>query len=137
MKANQTEKLRAVLERLADLDYDDALVRKKLAQLALEAKDYPAAAHWAQEAVYIDVADAEAHANLAAALAAQEKHAEAAADYEFAVGLKPESSEWLLAQAEALVKDKKPEKAREAINRLLKKEPEHAGAKKLLEELPK
>ncbi|MBI3468566.1 MAG: tetratricopeptide repeat protein [Planctomycetes bacterium] len=61
------QKLSGVLAELAEQDSDDFTVRKKLAQLALAAKDYPATVKWANQAIQIDVLDADAHWMLAQA----------------------------------------------------------------------
>jgi len=59
--------LAKVLADLAERDSDDFTVRKKLAQLALAAKEYPAALQWAKQAIQIDVLDADVHWMLAQA----------------------------------------------------------------------
>ena len=56
---------------IAGLDGDNATVRKKLAQLAVEAGDVATAKKWAKEALYIDVRDAELHTIMAQAFAAE------------------------------------------------------------------
>jgi cellulose synthase operon protein C len=59
--------LRGVLERLAGLDADDLLSRKKLATMARAAEDWTAAIRWASEALHIDINDASMHRVLAEA----------------------------------------------------------------------
>ena len=54
-------KLAEVLAQLAVLDADDLPIRKKLAQLALAAGDFAAAARWGREALHIDVMDVDVH----------------------------------------------------------------------------
>jgi tetratricopeptide (TPR) repeat protein len=61
LRANATDKLAPVLAQLAERDADDFLIRKKLAELALAAKDYEAAARWSREALFINVQDAAVH----------------------------------------------------------------------------
>ena len=61
-------KLAETLAQLAALDTDDLTIRKKLAQLALSAEDFPAAVRWAREALHIDVMDVEIHRMLAEAM---------------------------------------------------------------------
>ena len=68
LKLGDDAKLTPILTRLANLDADDALVRKKLALIALNAQDFSAAAKWARQSLYIDVGDVEAHRALAGAL---------------------------------------------------------------------
>lgn len=69
LKSGNTEKLLPVLVRLADEDPDDLNLRKKLAQLYLDAKDYPNAVKYARESLQVDVLDPEVHQLLGDALA--------------------------------------------------------------------
>ncbi len=78
LKSGQDDKLFKVLERLADLDPDDLPMRKKLAQLSLDKKNFDAAVHWAKQCLYIDVQDVEAHRMLAEALSGRNDPAAAA-----------------------------------------------------------
>lgn len=94
LKSGENEKLYAVLEKLAQLDFDDATTRKKLAELALARKDFPAAERWAREVLEIDVMDANIHHTLGSALAAQKKTKEAIEEYEFALRLSPDEADW-------------------------------------------
>ena len=71
LKLNATDRIGRVLEMIAGLDGDNATVRKKLAQLAVEAGDVATAKKWAKEALYIDVRDAELHTIMAQAFAAE------------------------------------------------------------------
>jgi Tfp pilus assembly protein PilF len=70
LKSKQHEKLMPVLARLAEIDADDFTIRKKLAELSIKARDFPAATRWARQAIQIDVKDAEIHGLLADALEA-------------------------------------------------------------------
>ena len=63
-------KLAEVLEQLAALDVDDLPIRKKLTELALTRGHHEQAAHWAREALHIDVMDVDVHRMLAEALTA-------------------------------------------------------------------
>jgi Tfp pilus assembly protein PilF len=87
LESHDDKKLFAALERLAALDPDDLVMRKKLAQLSLKQKDFAAAARWATESLYIDVQDAEAHRMLAEALAGRQEYAAAARERETAAKL--------------------------------------------------
>jgi Flp pilus assembly protein TadD len=60
-------KLATALESLALADPDDAVIRKKLAQMALDRSDFAAARRWATETIHCDVMDADAHRMLAEA----------------------------------------------------------------------
>ncbi len=52
-----------------------------------------------------------------------------------AVELNPDGAKLRLALAGALVKAKRPDEAKAALEALLKRNPDHAGAKKMLESL--
>lgn len=65
IQLNQQDKLKEVLESIARLDGDNAVVRKKLAQMAVERDDLEAAGKWAMEALHVNVMDAEVHDVLA------------------------------------------------------------------------
>lgn len=58
-------KLKGVLESIANLDGDNAVVRRKLAQLADDQGNVVEAGRWAKEALQIDVTDPETHRILA------------------------------------------------------------------------
>jgi len=133
LKSGAEEKLTSVLAKLAESDPDDLPVRKKLAQLAVAAGDWPAAARWTLEGLHIQVMDADLHAWRGDALAGQGNAAGAAGEYAVAVELNPDEARLRLALAAALVKDKRPAEAKAALEELLKRHPDHAGAKKMLE----
>jgi tetratricopeptide (TPR) repeat protein len=86
--ANQP-KLAETLARLAKADADDLPVRKKLAQMALDRKDYPAAEDWARQAMEINVVDGDVHRVLAEALAARHNNPQAVEEAATAVELCP------------------------------------------------
>lgn len=65
IQLGEDSKLRNVLESIASLDGDNAVVRQKLAQLADRTEDPVEAGHWAKEALKIDVTDPETHRILA------------------------------------------------------------------------
>ena len=76
MTKNET-KLTTALEALALADPDDGVLRKKLAQMALAAKDYKKARQWATETIYCDVMDVDGHRMLAEANEALGRKADA------------------------------------------------------------
>jgi cellulose synthase operon protein C len=135
LKSGDNQKLYAAIEQLAKLDFDDAPTRKKLAELAAERKDHAAAERWSREVLEIDVQDANIHHLLAESLVAQQKPKAAIEEYEFAVQIAPEQNDWRFALAKAYVDAKQPDKARKAIENLLKREPTYSGAKELLDSL--
>jgi Flp pilus assembly protein TadD len=137
LESRDDDKLAAILERLADLDYDNFPIRKKVAQLALARKDFDAAARWANQALQIDVGDAEVHALAGQALAGRGKHAEAAVAYEDAVTLDGNVLAWRFALADACVQSRQFDKARRVLADLLAVDADYPGADLLLESLPK
>ncbi len=77
VQSNQDEMLTPLLAKLAELDADDVAIRKKLADLAMKAKDFAAVERWSREALQIDVMDAGIHRTLAEALEINGKPEEA------------------------------------------------------------
>jgi tetratricopeptide (TPR) repeat protein len=135
LKNGEAEKLAAVLARLADKDFDHFLYRKKLAQLALEKKDFVKAADWANQAIQINVLDAEVHRTLAAAWVASDRTKDAATEYQTLIRLVPDDLGNHLSLARAFHKTKQPDKARETLKKLLELDADYPGAKELLEQL--
>ncbi|MBX3415122.1 MAG: tetratricopeptide repeat protein [Pirellulales bacterium] len=129
------QSLAQVLERLSLLEADNASYRKKLAQLALADKNYPAAADWALKAIHVNVLDVDAHRMLAEALVAQKKHGAAVEEYEVAVELSPEEPGLRMALADACVEDGQKDKARSTLEVLIEMKPDYPGAATLLESL--
>jgi len=135
LKQNQNEKLKPILVELADRNSDDVAVRKKLAQLALEAKEYREAAEWARRALHIDVLDPEIHRILGEASAALNESARAVAEFEVAAELNPNDPDLELALAKAYISSGKPVDARIRLTALLKRDPSNQEAAKLLEDI--
>jgi cellulose synthase operon protein C len=123
----------AAATALASADNEDLDVRKKLAQMAIDAKDYAAAEKWGGEAIEIDVMDADCHRVVAESAAKRHNYTKAVEEYETAVELKPDDPHTQIALADALIHAKQPAKAREVLKRLLQKSPGHSAAEKLLE----
>ncbi len=135
LKSGDTEKLAAVLAQLADKDFDHLSYRKKLAQLALEKKEFAKAIDWANQAVQINVLDVEVHRTLAAALEAAGRTKDTILEYEALIRLAPDDLGNHLALAKAFHKTRQPDKARDVVNKLLELDAEFPGAKELLEQL--
>lgn len=70
------------LETLAKTDPDNAAARRKLAELAIKAKNWPSAEKWSKETLHVEPDDHAAHMMLAEAFASQKKHRQAAERYE-------------------------------------------------------
>jgi len=129
------QKLMPVLENLAKMDGDDVAVRKKLAGLAAEARDFPRSEHWAKMALEIDVQDVELHRLLADACFAQKKFVPASEEYAIAVRLRPKDVELRLKLAQAYKEAGEVAKAREQLKLVLEVDPERSEAKELLKSL--
>ena len=125
----------AAAAALAEADHDDLAIRKKLVQMAVDAKDYAAAERWAIEGIDIDVMDATLHRVVAEAAAKRHNYTKAVEEYETAVELKPDDSKLQLALAKTFIAAKEPANARKVLQRLLKRTPDNPGVKKLLESI--
>lgn len=125
-----------VLEELAGLEYDNATLRKKLAQLALARQDWKAAEKWAIDALFIDLADAELHAQLAEARVNLQDYPGAIEEYRAALALDPEQHAWRLALADAHLAAGEKADAREVLEKLLELAPDFPSAQLMLDQLP-
>jgi len=128
-------KLAEALTQLAALDADDLPIRKKLAQLAHARGDFAAAGRWAREALHIDVMDVDVHRMLAEAYVGNGAFGPAAEEYEVAVKLDAKDPALQLALAEACLSANREDRARQALERVQKLDPDNARAAKLLENL--
>jgi predicted Zn-dependent protease len=135
LKAGDKEKLGPLLEELAERDRDDLAIRKKLAQLALLEKDYPAAEKWANQCLNIDVLDNIAHRVLAQSLAYQKEWDGAIEEYQVAIKLSPKNFRLRLALAETFRAANRSAEARTTLEALLKLNPDLPAAKSMLEKL--
>jgi len=135
LKTGDKDKLKQSLSKLAETDYDNVIVCKKLLELSIEAEEFDAAVRWANQSFHINVMDAEVHAMLAQVLSRQEKHGQAVREYETALRLSPERDEWRYPLAESCARAGMNEKATTVLEELLSREPDHAEAKTLLKEL--
>lgn len=110
MKSGDTARLAEALKALARIDPDNALVRKKLAQLALAAHDFHEAQQWAKAACQADLWDAEAHRFWGQALVGRQQYPAAIKELEVAVRLDPDDHEAKdsLAHARQLAEDAAP-----------------------------
>jgi tetratricopeptide (TPR) repeat protein len=128
-------KLKSALHTLSQMDADNAVVRAKLAELALEEQDYRSAVKFGRMALHVDVLDVDVHRILAEAYRGLKKNDRAIQEYKVALELEPDETtlEWGLAQAYAA--DGKKTKAKARLQNILKRQPDHAAARKLLEGL--
>ena len=123
------------LKALAPYDTDDLKVRQKLANLALERKDYVQAASWANQALWIDVLDADIHALRAQALTELEDYLPAIEHFELAVRLQPDQNAWRFALADCCVQADRLDKTQSTLKELLERDPNFPGAELLWESL--
>lgn len=91
-RLDEDERLRPILELAAARDFDNAAVRKKLAQIAA-AEDRPEdALDWAHDALYVDILDPETHLILAQAHIATSNPTRAAEELSIVLELDPENT---------------------------------------------
>ncbi|MGZ0168367.1 MAG: tetratricopeptide repeat protein [Planctomycetales bacterium] len=93
IQLGEDDKLKSVLEAIANLDGDNPTVRQKLAQLADDKGDVAEAGRWAKEALQIDVTDPETHRILARLHDQEGRSDKAVREREIAEQLEAESSE--------------------------------------------
>ena len=128
-------RLTPVLEKLAGLEPESQSFRKKLAELALKRRDFASARRWAQQRIQLDVKDADAHSQLAAAAEGLLDQALAAEEYETAVALKPDRNDWRFAWASVLAALGKNDDARNVAEELKQQDDDYPGIDALLEKL--
>lgn len=125
-----------IMGLLAEMDPSDVATRKKLVNMALESGDYESAIKWANQAVQVDVNDAELHKAFAEALIGRHNRKMALRELEAAVRLEPEDTDTKLALAETLLALGRNEEAREVATSLkgvALDRPRAAALQKLLE----
>lgn len=125
-----------IMGLLAEMDPSDVATRKKLVDMALESGDCESAIKWANQAVQVDVNDAELHKAFAEALAGRHNRKMALRELEAAVRLEPEDTDTRLALAETLLALGRNEEAREVATSLkgaALDRPRAAALQKLLE----
>ena len=93
IQLGEDTKLKGVLESIANLDGDNPVVRRKLAQLADDQGNVVEAGRWAKEALQIDVTDPETHRILAKLHAQEGRNKQAAREREIAESLEADSAE--------------------------------------------
>lgn len=135
LKSGENDKLAAVLAKLAALDYDNIPMRKKLAQLAAANKDWEAAERWARDGLFIDINDADLHAQLAEARVNRQHYAGAIEEYRVAIQLNSKPLAWRLQLADALIEAGQRDEARQELQKLIEIEPDFPAAKLMLEQL--
>ena len=135
LMSGNDERLAEVLARLADADPDDLTTRKKLAEMALARQDFAAAADWANRALEIDVTDAEIHRVFAEALVGRHNFVEAIPEFQAAIELDDESAPLRMGLTQAYLEAGQPAEARQVLEELLRRHPDHSEAGALRERL--
>lgn len=134
-RSGNRERLAEVLAKIAQGAPDHLVSRVELARMALQRRDYEDAVKWANQALQIDVTEASLHQLLAESLADRHNYLEAIAEYEIAIELDPTPPQPHVALADVYLQIGKPQDARRVLEALLKRMPDHAVAKQLLETL--
>jgi Flp pilus assembly protein TadD len=133
--ADERPKLAGVLSELAAGDADSLPVRKKLAELAYERKDWPQALRWGREATHIDVNDPRMHQIVGEAAAAANKNDDAVHAFELVVRLDERNVLARSRLVRAYVATEQPAKARVELESLKKLAPDVAIVNSLVKEL--
>jgi Flp pilus assembly protein TadD len=123
------------LEQIAEADPDDLAAKKKLLEISVARGDFAAAMEWANQALRVDVNDAEIHRAFAEAALGSHNRGLAAAELEVAVELDPERPSWRLTLAETYAGLGVPDKARRVLWALLALDPASPGGQSMLETL--
>ena len=137
LRGREYDRLKPVLEQLAISDGDDALVRRKRAELALNEQDYATARKYAELSLQVDVMHAETHEILARSLQQLGEPATAAREWGMAAECQPKEPKYRVEQARALSQSGRKDEGVNVLRELLKTMPGHAPAQQLLEELSK
>lgn len=137
LKLDDEEKLEPVLETLSSMDPDNALVRQKLAQIAMGRKDWKRAADWARRTMHITVKPPEVHRILAQASFELGDFPTAVREYEVIEQLAPDSLVDAIALAKAYQSAGEREKAAEQVRKLKERAPDNEEVDRLADELDK
>ena len=120
---------------MADLEFEDAGPRKKLAQLLLERNDFSGAVRFGKLALEIDVMDAEVHQVLGTAYAGLKQSAKAISEFETAIELNAEDESSVLAVAKLQIEAKRPADAKRILDQYLEQNPDADSVKDLRKSL--
>ncbi|MFM8583916.1 MAG: tetratricopeptide repeat protein, partial [Planctomycetaceae bacterium] len=137
LRLKDRDRLKGVLETLAVLDGDDAVIRRKRAELAAEDNDHATTEKYARLALEIDVMNGETHQLLARACSAQGKPAEAVEAWRDAVECQPKETGLVLELARAQRDAGDRDGARATLEKLPPDSPQAEQARSLRQELEK
>ena len=135
LKTGESDKLADVLQVLADMDADNLVARKKVAEIRLAQKNFADAARYAKLALHIDVLDVDTHRMLGQALAALKQHSRAIREFQVVLELKADDVDTRFLLAQVFVAAGRKADAKSQLQQVLKQQSEHSEAKKLLESL--
>jgi Flp pilus assembly protein TadD len=128
LTSGDENRLAPVLARLAETEPDDLAVRKKLAEIARAREDFDSVGVWANRALEIDVSDAELHRMIAEAALRGHNLPEAIEEFRTAVELGDESPSVRVGLAKSLWAAGRRAEARQELDALLEREPDHSEA---------
>lgn len=134
-RRGETAKLKTALETLCDLEYDRAEFPLERAEIAVKENDYAAAKTFGVKALHVDVLEERVHAVLGTAHLKLGDAERGAAEFRVGLELKPGDPDLQLGLAECYVALKRRDDAKELVKTVLKKHPDHAGAKSLAKRL--
>eukprot|EP00913_Durusdinium_trenchii_P008989 g8455.t1 len=127
IKLDETAKLKPMLVDLAQRNFDDASIRKKLAEMAIKSKDFKSAVKYGREVLHIDVLDVENHILLGEAYRELKNFKKSADEFAVALELKPEDVAAKLGLAKTHIAAGDKEAAKKLLDAVLAKDAENAG----------
>lgn len=130
--AAEPAKMKQVLQKLADRDFDDIPSRKQLARLEFADDQFEEAIRWSQTGIAVDPLDPEMHRILAESSAQLRRNSQAVQAYHHLDLLGELQEPDMLQYAQLLRKTQQPDRAKEILSRLLKTNPNHKEARTLL-----
>ena len=135
--SNDDARLAQMLEHLVRMDGDDAVARRKLADLALQRKDYAEALRFGRMALEIDVFNPAVHRDVARAYAGLKKTGKAVGEMAVACRLKPDDVKLRLEHARLLDRAGRRDDAVAQVKIALEHSADDLEARKLLDALEK
>lgn len=131
VKLDETDKLKPILVDLAQRNFDDASIRKKLAEMAFKSKDYAAAVKYGREVLHIDVLDPANHKLLGDAYRELKDYKKSASEFAVALELKPADVAAQLGLVKTHIGAGDKDAAKKLLDAVLAKDAENAEAKSL------
>jgi len=135
LRLDEYDKLKPLLETVAAQDFDDAAVRKKLAEISRAQKNYKDVVKFGRQVLHIDVLDVDTHRLLGEAYRELKEYKNSVGEYQVALELKPGDATLQLGLAKTHIAAGDKAKAKPLIEAVLKNDPQNTEAKSLLESL--